>query len=156
MVALLVGGVALWLLLFQIEDRSSLQPFSRIEDNLYVGGVVKAPPAGTDAVVNLCEQKDRYKTSVHLWKPTDGSKAPSIDWLREVVTFIEKQRREGKTVYVHCLSGMNRSGMVVTAYLMHEHNWSRDEALAFAQSKRPQIQPNPTMMHLLAEWETKR
>jgi len=156
MVAVLVGGVALWLLLFQLQDSAGVQPYSRIEDHLYVGGAVKAPPAGTGAVVNLCEHKDRYKTGVHLWKPIDGSQAPSIDWLREVVAFIDDQRREGKTVYVHCMSGMNRSGMVVTAYLMHEHGWSRDEALAFAKSKRPQIQPNPTMMRLLAEWETQR
>ena len=48
---------------------------------------------------------------------------------------------------------MNRSGAVITAYLMYEHHWTRDEALAFAQSKRPQLQPNPTLMRLLAEWE---
>ena len=36
---------------------------------------------------------------------------------------------------------------------MHKHRWSRDEALAFAQSKRPQIQPNPILMRLLAEWD---
>ena len=45
------------------------------------------------------------------------------------------------------------SGMVVTAYLMHEHGWPRDQALAFAQSKRPQFSPNPTLMRFLLEWE---
>jgi protein-tyrosine phosphatase len=48
---------------------------------------------------------------------------------------------------------MNRSGAVVTAYLMHEHGWGPDDALAFVQEKRPVVQPNPTLMRLLAEWE---
>ena len=48
---------------------------------------------------------------------------------------------------------MSRSGMVVTAYLMYEHNWPRGLALAFVQSKRPRIQPNPRLMRLLIEWE---
>jgi len=72
---------------------------------------------------------------------------------REAVEFIDAQRRAGRTVYVHCAAGMNRSGAVVTAYLMQKHNWPRDRALAFVQSKRSQIQPNPRLMRLLSEWE---
>lgn len=70
-----------------------------------------------------------------------------------MVDFIARQRQSGVTTYVHCLAGMNRSGAVVTAYLMEEHNWSREQALAFARTRRPQIQPDPTFMRLLAEWE---
>ena len=51
------------------------------------------------------------------------------------------------------MAGMNRSGAAVTAYLMYEHGWGRDEALAFLRGRRPQVQPNPTLMRLLAEWE---
>jgi hypothetical protein len=40
------------------------------------------------------------------------------------VHFIDDERKAGRTVYVHCFAGMNRSGMVVTAYLMYEHSWS--------------------------------
>lgn len=70
-----------------------------------------------------------------------------------VVKFIDEERRAGRIVYVHCFGGMNRTGMVITAYLMYEHGWTRDDALAFAQTKRPQLQPNLIMMRLLAEWE---
>ena len=48
---------------------------------------------------------------------------------------------------------MNRSGMAVTAYLMYEHGWPRDEALAYVQARRPQVQPNPDLMRLLTDWE---
>jgi protein-tyrosine phosphatase len=48
---------------------------------------------------------------------------------------------------------MNRSGAVVTAYLMREHGWGRDQALAFLQKQRPQVGPNPALMRLLDQWE---
>jgi protein-tyrosine phosphatase len=39
----------------------------------------------------------------------------SIDWLKHVVHFIDDERKAGRTVFVHCFAGMNRSGMIVTA-----------------------------------------
>jgi len=66
--------------------------------------------------------------------------------------FIDAQRRDGVTTYVHCLNGVSRSGMVVTAYL-YEKRWTRDQALAFVRSKRPITRPNPAFMELLLKWE---
>jgi hypothetical protein len=153
LVLALLGCVGAWLWLRWLERSHGEEPYSLIEDGLYVGGAVARPPPGTQAVLNLCAQEDPYRVDRCLWERIDGSQELSIEWLRRVVGFIDAQRRAGRTTYVHCLAGMNRSGMVVTAYLMHEHGWGRDRALAFAQSKRPQIQPNPTLMRLLAEWE---
>ena len=89
-----------------------------------------------------------------LWEPIfEGGVEPSLEWLGRVVDFIATQRRAGWPTYVHCLAGMNRSGAVVTAYLMYEHGWGRDVALAYLQDKRPVVQPNPALMRLLADWE---
>jgi hypothetical protein len=146
------GGVCLWLLWLALSYRD--EPYSLIEDGLYVGASVPEPPAGTGAVVNLCDRKDPYEVDTCLWEPIlDAGKAPSIDWLRRIVEFIDGQRREGVTTYVHCAAGVSRSGMVVVAYLMYEHDWTRDRALAFIRSRRFQINPNPAFMQLLAEWE---
>ncbi len=43
--------------------------------------------------------------------------------------------------------------MVVTAYEMYKNHWTRDEALAFVRSKRPEVRPNPAFMRRLHEWE---
>lgn len=155
-VIILVAGIAAWLALVSVE-RSLDKPYSLIEDGLYVGSSVPEPPSGTRAVLNLCGKEDRYPVEAGLWEPVlEGGKEPDLAWLRRMVEFIASQRRSGVTTYVHCLAGMNRSGAVVTAYLMEEHNWTRDQALAFAHSRRPQIQPDPTFMRLLAEWEQAR
>jgi Dual specificity phosphatase, catalytic domain len=128
--------------------------YSRIEDGLFMGGKVDAPPRGTTVVLNLCESEDRYQARVHRWQPIhDAEPAPSLDWLREQVEFIDTQRREGATVYVHCHAGMSRSGLVVAAYLMLKNGWGRDEALAFLRTKRPVVQPNAAFLALLLEWE---
>jgi Dual specificity phosphatase, catalytic domain len=135
-------------------EQSYDQPFTQIQDGLFIGSAVNQPPPGTRAVVNLCGRKDQYETDAYLWEPIfESGNEPNIDWLRRVVEFIAAQRDAGRTTYVHCLAGMNRSGAVVTAYLMYEHGWGRDDALLFLQSKRDVVQPNPTLMRLLAEWE---
>jgi protein-tyrosine phosphatase len=148
----LSGAVGLFLL--EVWRFTREEPYSRVEEGLYVGASVSAPPPGTAAVVNLCDREDPYAVDALLWEPIlDGGKAPGLAWLRRVVAFIDAQRRAGVTTYVHCNAGASRSGMVVTAYLMYEHGWPRDRALKFARRKRPQIQPNPAFMRLLAEWE---
>jgi hypothetical protein len=152
----LLGGFAVWLCLFWLERSSREAPYSLIEPGLYLGAWVPEPPPGTRAVVNLCGREDPYAVEACLHEPIfEGPKAPDLAWLRRVVWFIGEQRRSGKTVNVHCLAGMNRSAAAV-AYLMHEHDWPRDRALAFVQARRPQVQPNPALLRLLAEWERSR
>jgi hypothetical protein len=130
------------------------QPFVPVEDGLYIGEWVKQPPRGTRAVVNLCGRPDPYEVEATFWEPVfEAGKEPSPDWLQRGVAFIAEQRRANRTTYVHCLNGVNRSAALVTAYLMQEHGWGRDEALAYLRKKRPVVQPNPTLMQLLAEWE---
>jgi protein-tyrosine phosphatase len=153
LVAVPVAGFGAWLCLLLLE-RSYEQPYCLIEDGLFIGSSVNQPPLGIKAVVNLCGREDPYQVDASLWEPVfEGSAEPNLEWLGRVVEFIAVQRQAGRPTYVHCLAGMNRSGAVVTAYLMHEHGWGRDDALAFVREKRPVVQPNPTLMRLLAEWE---
>jgi hypothetical protein len=128
--------------------------YSSIEDGLCLGGMLSEPPPGTRAVLNVCETEDPYHAECHRWDPIpDAAPAPSLDWLRKQVEFVDEQRRAGRPVYVHCRAGVSRSTMVVTAYLMWRDGKSRDEALAIIRSKRSRIKPNPAFMKLLQEWE---
>jgi hypothetical protein len=151
----LAGGLAAWLILRHVERSYSAggPDYSLVEDGLYVGGNAAEPPPGTRAVLNLCRVPDRYRTEVHVWKGIpDAEPAPSLDWLREAVEFVDAQRRAGRTTFVHCRNGVSRSGMVVVAYLMARHGWDRERALAFLRSRRPGARPNPAFMDRLSEW----
>lgn len=137
-----------------IENPAEPPDYSRIEEGLYQGGYVTEPPPGTEAVLNLCEIPDSYQVAAARHEPiTDSSPAPSLDWLREQVDFIDDQRKLGHTVYVHCRHGVSRSGLVVTAYEMFRRGWTRDQALAFVRSKRPDTRPNRVFLELLDAWE---
>lgn len=154
LVALLGAGGVILLWVGGREGSTEEPPYHLIEDGLYLGASIPEPPPRTSAVVNLCGREDSYKVDAMRWEPIlEGGKAPDVDWLKRVVGFIDGQRRARRTVYVHCLAGVNRSATVVTAYLMAEHGWNRERALAHVQSKRPQAQPDPNLLQLLADWE---
>jgi hypothetical protein len=156
LVLLLVASIGVFGALYWLEQIYFEQGenYSRIEDGLWMGGYVGKPPRRVHAVLNLCESEDLYRCDVHRWEPIrDAAPAPDLAWLRRMVEFVDEQRRDGKTVYVHCAAGISRSGMVVVAYLMFKNKWTRDEALAFVRTKREGVRPNPAFMELLLEWE---
>ena len=153
LLACLAAVVGVWIY-FVYADRQIDAPYSLIEDGLYMGGHLKKPPRRVRAVLNLCEIDDPYRCDVHLWEPIpDAEPAPDIDWLRRMVEFVDAQRRAGLAVYVHCLAGVSRSGMVVVAYLMFKNRWTRDDALAYVRTKREIVRPNRAFMERLLEWE---
>jgi hypothetical protein len=149
-VVLAVAAVALFAAWWVQESPN----YSQIEPGLYVGGYVEAPPPGTGFVLNLCREDDPYRAEHHLHEPIrDAAPAPSLEWLERMVDLVEEHRQAGRTVFVHCRAGASRSGMVALAYLMREHGWSLEEALAEARRRRDVIRPNPAFKELLRRWE---
>ena len=125
-----------------------------IEEGLWLGGKVAQPPPGTHAVLNLCEAENDYRVASQQWAPIrDAQPAPDVEWLRTQVDFIKSERENQHTVYVHCMNGASRSGMVMTAYIMQREGWSREQALEFLRARRPEVRPNPAFLELLVEWE---
>jgi Dual specificity phosphatase, catalytic domain len=153
--ALVFAALAVGIVLLAAERLSREPPnFSRIENGLWMGGRVAEPPPGTQAVLNLCDADDSYHVESYKWDPIrDAAPAPSLDWLAAQVGFIELERAAGRTVYVHCMAGVSRSGMVMAAYFMKREGWSCDRALDFLQDRRPGVRPNPAFMDLLLEWD---
>lgn len=129
--------------------------WSKIEDGLFLGGFVETPPPGVKAVLNVCELENKYGAEFSKFSPIrDAAPAPSLDWLRQQVAFVETHRKADRPVYVHCAVGMSRSGMVVVAYLMQCDGLTRDDALKVVQKQREMVKPNHAFMELLATWET--
>jgi hypothetical protein len=154
-VAAVAGVVGVVLVHFGVWWYTREEPnYSRIEDGLWLGGVVAGPPPGVRAVLNVCEAKDAYAVEAQRREPVrDAAPAPSLDWLREQVDFIEAQLAEGKAVFVQCHNGVSRSAMVVAAYLMRREKWPRERAIEYLRSRRPGVRVNPVFLELLGEWE---
>ncbi len=56
--------------------------------------------------------------------------------------FIDKHRKQGISVYVHCAAGVSRSASIVIAYLMKAFNMSYANAFSQLKACRPIIDPN--------------
>jgi hypothetical protein len=151
MIAVLIGvGVQL------VVQQVTREPpnYTEIEPGLWLGGAVREPPPGVEAVLNLCEAEDAYRVTAQRWDPIhDAAPAPNLDWLAQQVDFIATERSKGRAVYVHCQNGVSRSAFVTAAWLMQRENRSREQALEFLRSRRPGVRPNPAFLERLAEWE---
>ena len=94
LVATLFACVGVWAGLLWLARSYEEEPYTRIEDGLYLGKAVPQPPPGTRAVVNLCGARDPYTVEASLWEPIlEGGDDPTVEWLRRVVEFIGAQRR---------------------------------------------------------------
>ncbi|KAK1289365.1 Protein-tyrosine-phosphatase MKP1 [Acorus calamus] len=128
---------------------------SMITDHLFLGG--------ESAARNLPALRSRGVTHVlncagDSGKPSDASSgdgiehrslclqdAPSEDLssiLYDAFDFIERARRIGGRVLVHCRRGISRSVSVVVGYLMWKDRLAFEPALAVVRSARPVADPN--------------
>jgi protein-tyrosine phosphatase len=124
-----------------------------IEPGLFLGGICVAAPAGVDAVLSVTPTPERFRVEVFEWQPISSGVAPTVAWLRRQVLLIDRWRREGKTVFVHCDAGMDRSAMVVVGYLMWRQGMLRDEAVEKVRRKRGVVRISEGFLELLGEWE---
>ena len=69
--------------------------------------------------------------------------------LVQAVEAIETFRSEGHRVFVHCVSGVSRTGAVAALYLARRLGTSGLEGLDRIGQIRPSIAPNPGLMAAL-------
>lgn len=95
---------------------------------------------GFDADIDLEEKRaeEPPHTSIYLWLPTADHTPPSQDQLHVGVSALTEIVARNLKVYVHCKNGHGRAPTLVGAYLM-THGYDLEGAIAFMQSKRPEI-----------------
>jgi len=62
---------------------------------------------------------------------------PPQDALRESSAFIASQLAEGRSVLVHCLAGVGRTGSVIAAYLIEYEGKTAEGAMDYLRELRP-------------------
>jgi atypical dual specificity phosphatase len=63
--------------------------------------------------------------------------APSVEEMDEVVNFIDKKIRSGRSVLVHCAAGKGRTGVVLAAYMVKKQNLTSEQAIEKIRIMRP-------------------
>jgi protein-tyrosine phosphatase len=85
---------------------------------------------------DLREQAPRFGIEV-LWFPIRDQSVPnSLSKFHEVVERITGDLRLGRTVVIHCMGGLGRTGLVATACLLALTQMSPEEAVAVVRKAR--------------------
>jgi len=89
---------------------------------------------GVKAIINLCDEfkgRSRYYkvNGINLlWLRTVDHLEPTVEAMNTACDFIEKHRKKGHGVYIHCKSGRGRSAAIAMAWLMHYRKMSPQQA----------------------------
>ncbi|KAF1324044.1 Mitogen-activated protein kinase phosphatase 1, partial [Globisporangium splendens] len=137
---------------------------SRVTDFLYVGGAAAAKDRdallrlGITHILNCAANvvapdffpQDFLYYNLRL---RDHSSQDIARHFYNVFDFIEKARRRGGRIFVHCVKGISRSPTMAIAYLMWYKRIGMYKALDFIRQARPVVDPNAGFIFQLTEWE---
>ena len=107
------------------------------------------PPV--DAILNISEF--HYPTTRiyrYLYFP-DGVYIQPLGLIGECTQFVREQVRSGRSVLIHCAEGISRSCVIGAAYL-YECGMSLEEAIELIRSKRPIVDPAPSLLRALRDY----
>ena len=93
------------------------------------------------------------KQELHpLMDAVDERSGADLRYLERTVRKLTALRAAGETVYVHCMAGVSRTGLVLCAWRMQAAREPPEQALAWLRERRRCLEPNRGFMALLARW----
>lgn len=131
-----------------------------IEDGLWVGAALNTPEdfaflanLGITDILTLqtVEESKTYglrpevefslalrnRINLHRIEIEDFSFRDLVNALPKAVELLEKIRKQGKSVYVHCAAGLERSPTVIAGYLVKTKGLSPEEACKYVRNRHP-------------------
>lgn len=128
------------------------------DEKVLLGGIgaLHTLPDGMDAVLSLCRigdddvRRDIPHVEVRLIDRPDPDENPHLGFvLLEAVKTIERFRRDGKTVLVHCVEALSRTPSVAALYGARLQDVAVDEALRSVSDVLPDASPNAAFREAL-------
>ncbi|CAI5721301.1 unnamed protein product [Peronospora destructor] len=136
---------------------------SKLTDFLYIGGAVVAKnkslliKKGITHVINCAASvapasfpDDFCYFNMRL---RDHASQDIARHFYSIFDFIERARKCGGRIFLHCVKGISRSPTMAIAYMMWYKNIGMREALDFVRQARPIVDPNAGFIFQLTEWE---
>ena len=133
--------------LFTIKYVMGVNDADKIDSNIWLGNCLasmsKEFMKNFDVVVNCTvtepfyfDTKYKYRINIH-----DDKKIDSIEDMKlaipKIIEKIDYHVEKNHKIYIHCYAGMQRSAILVVAYLMKKHDIEKDEAIKKLKIKRP-------------------
>ena len=97
------------------------------------------------------ETKSLYDDSFQYmgFSSEDAMDYPIMDHFKETHAFIEKARENNAKCLIHCMRGVNRSGVLATAHIMVKNNLGPITAAQIVYKKRGMLLTNPSFVSQL-------
>ena len=147
---------------------SELNYIFEVHDNLYIGGYwpsldfEKLKETGITAIVNLMEENvydPRPHGFAYLYRGFADDWYVPHEFLEEIFEFIDYHIKNGK-VLVHCARGVSRSGGIIVAWLLKEHDdWTWDKAVEYVSKSRliyPAVEIKESILEYFESIENRR
>eukprot|EP00052_Salpingoeca_macrocollata_P032421 m.5653 g.5653 ORF g.5653 m.5653 type:complete len:241 (+) comp3658_c0_seq2:142-864(+) len=93
--------------------------------------------------------RDRQYNVLHI--PIPDYQAPTLAELKAAIDFLAAHADKEDSVYVHCNGGKGRSAVVVIAWLMQQHGWTKEQAFAHVRGIR-NIANMPRLFGIFPQW----
>ena len=145
-----------------------LDQIYKVHDNLYIGAYwprlnfEKFKEIGITAIINLMEENFYDPTRLgftYLHKGFPDDWYPPHSYLKEILSFIDKQIKDGK-VLVHCAMGISRSGGIIVAWILKENpTWGWKDAMDYINKSRlifPAVEIRESVLDYFESIEGKR
>ncbi|KAL3858380.1 hypothetical protein ACJMK2_012971 [Sinanodonta woodiana] len=135
---------------------------TKIEEYLYLGSEWNASNLeelqqnGVGHILNVSREIDNFFPEVLSYmnvREWDVKEANLIRYWKDTHKFITQARQQNSKTLVHCKMGISRSASTVIAFLMKEHDWSRQEAFEYTKARRSIINPNEGFWKQLETYE---
>lgn len=133
--------------LASLNDKGYVQNFDMIIDVNYYYGSFKSP-------AKIYKEQGLFpELQLKHYPIEDNNYEDPFTFFDIIYDNINDGLKNNEKIYIHCHMGISRSPTIVIAYLMKKNTWSRDQALNYVKSKKPDIAPNSSFMKYLAAFE---
>ncbi|CAI2382304.1 unnamed protein product [Moneuplotes crassus] len=73
--------------------------------------------------------------------------------MQQIYPYIEECVSNSESILVHSVTGMNRSVLVISAYLMKKYHWSLKKSLEFIKTRKPSLEIKSEILEQLVHYE---
>lgn len=123
--------------------------------NIRVGSSVTAIPADTDLVINAandCQKRRDVGDREYMWFPlTDPFSQKSPKLFAKAVRAVVEGVCDSRTIFLHCLCGVNRSVSVAAAAAAIIRDEGVVDVLVEMSEQRPEVYPDEAYI-VLGQW----
>ena len=124
----------------------------QLQEDYGIGHVIVAAHEG-DTHIRRPPNNNHNPISVTVLDIDDRPSEDISKYFDQVHDAYSAQQQEGKSLLIHCVSGVSRSGSLAVALLMKTYHLSYEDAVALARQGRPAISPNRGFQKQLLKYE---